>query len=239
MTPEIRDRLFKLADENYRAFSSRLMPGIDNIIGVRMPDLRKIAKQIAKEDWRLYFNDYSINQHSGNHISNNHYFEETMLEGLILGYAKTDFDEIAPYIKNYGAKINNWALCDSFCIGLKITRKNPDAMLGIIKENLASGKEFHVRFGAVMLLCHYVDEKYIDKIFVLVDKVKANGYYAQMAIAWLISECFAKFPEKTMDYLKKNRLDNFTFNKTLQKITESRKISDATKKIIKSMKRKL
>lgn len=105
-------------------------------------------------------------------------------------------------------------------------------------RNLSSKQEFEMRFGIVMLLNFYVEEDYIDKVLVLLDKAKNESYYVKIVVAWAISDCYVKFPEKTMEYLKNNTLDDFTYNKSLQKITESLKIDKETKEYIRSMKRK-
>lgn len=227
MNKTIREQLFQLSDKKYQKFSSSLLPNTDNILGVRLPDLRKIAKSIAKEDWR-------------NLICNadNEYFEEVMLQGMVLGYVKTNIEELLKYINDFIPKIDNWSLCDSFCNGLKFTKQNMKTVWAFIQPFLSSNKEFEVRFGVVMLLNFYITEEYIDKMLKLLDNINQPGYYAKMAVAWAISICYVKFPSKTMNYLKNNNLDHFTYNKSLQKITESLKIDKQTKTIIKNMKRK-
>ena len=104
--------------------------------------------------------------------------------------------------------------------------------------HLSSKEEFEIRFGTVMLLNYYIDDGYIDRVLLLLDGIKHEGYYVKMAIAWAVSICFVKFPEKTMNYLMQNTMDNFTFNKSLQKITESLRVDKETKIIIRGMRRK-
>lgn len=224
----IREQIFELADEEYQKFSSSLLPNTDNILGVRLPQLRKLAKAIAKDDWREFMANYDSK-----------YFEEIMLQGLVLGYAKADIEEILQYVADFVPKIDNWSVCDSFCAGLKFTKNNMERVWNFIQPFLSSNKEFEVRFGVVMLLDFYINDEYIDKVIKSLDAIKHPGYYAKMAVAWTISICYIKFSKQTMEYLKNNTLDDFTYNKSLQKITESLRVDKETKIIIKSMKKKL
>lgn len=223
----VRERIYELVDEGYRQFHCKLVPGTDNILGVRLPKLRELAKQLAKGDWRNYILTAQDN-----------YYEELMLQGLVIGYAKADIEEILCYVAAFVPKINNWAVCDSFCNSLKTTKKHPARVWEFLQPYLLSRNEFEMRFGIVMLLSFYIEDEYIDRLLGLLDGAKHEGYYVKMAVAWAISICFVKYPEKTMAYLKQNSLDNFTYNKALQKIKESFRVDEETKTIILNMKRK-
>jgi 3-methyladenine DNA glycosylase AlkD len=225
MHKAIREQLFELAEENYQKFSSALLPNINNILGVRLPTLRKLAKVIAKDDWRRFIS-----------MADSDYFEEVMLQGMVIGYAKADIEEILQYATDFIPKIDNWSVCDSFCNGLKFTKNNMESVWDFIQPYLSSKKEYEVRFAVVMLLNFYIDEEYIDNVLKLLDNVKHDGYYVKMAVAWAVSICYVKFPEPTMKYLKNNSLEAFTYNKSLQKITESLQVDKQAKIIIKSMK---
>jgi len=227
MEKTIRESIFELEDEKYRQFHSKLVPGTDNIVGVRLPRLRDLAKRLAKGDWR----DSILS-------TKDDYYEEIMLQGLLIGYAKTDIEEILRYIASFVPKISNWAVCDTFCNSLKITKKHMEQVWEFLQPYLRSHEEFQMRFGVVMLLTFYIEDKYIDRVLESLDSAKHEGYYVKMAVAWAISICFVKYPEKTMAYLKKNTLDDFTYNKALQKITESFRVDKETKARIRSMKRK-
>ena len=222
---EIRKELFKLQDKKYKEFHSTLCPNTDNIIGVRVPELRKLAQKIAKED----FDTYLIN-------AKNDYYEEIMLQGMVIGYAKINFEQTASYLKSFIPKIYNWAVCDTTVAGLKITKKHKEEMWEFLKQYLKSKKEFELRFAIVMLLDFYITEEYIGEVLKILNTVKHEGYYVKMAVAWAISVAFVKFPERTMELLKNNELDDFTYNKSLQKIIESYRISEETKKKIRKMK---
>ena len=223
----IRERLLQLSEGEYKKFNSKLLPGIENILGVRMPLLKNLAKEIVKDDWRNYLS-----------MADNYYFEEILLQGLVIGYSKADIEEILRYIADFVPKINNWAICDSFCAGLKITKKNMSQMWNFLQVYVTSSKEFDIRFAVVMLLDFYIVDDYIGDVLSLLDKINHEGYYVKMAVAWTLSVCFVKYPEKTMIYLKESNLDTFTYNKALQKITESFRVEKDVKEVIRSMKRK-
>lgn len=223
----IREELFILADEKYREFHNGLCPNNDNIIGVRVPNLRSLAKEIAKEDWRNFI--------KGN---KNEYYEETMLEGFVIGYAKMDLEERLEWISKFVPKIDNWAVCDCTCSTFKFIEKNREAVWDFIQKYLNSNKEFEVRFGIIILLDYYLTEDYIDKVIEKLDKIKQQDYYVKMAIAWTLQVAYVKNKEKVISYLKTSNLDNFTYNKALQKMTESNRISKEEKDLLRKMKKK-
>lgn len=223
----IKERLLLEAEKDYKKFSNSLIPNINNILGVRLPVLRKIAAEIYKtNNWQdfLKFNDCE-------------FMEETMLQGMIVGLIKQEPEEILDYVKDFVPKINNWAVCDCFCSGLKFTRKNKQLVWEFIQPYFYSTEEYEIRFAYVMLLSHFIDNDYIDKILKLIDEFKDERYYAKMAAAWTLSICYVKFPQKTFDYLKVSRLKNWTFNKGIQKICESYRVNKTDKEILKTMKR--
>ena len=228
MYKKIRQDLLNLADKKYKDFHSSLCPGTDNIIGVRVPVLRNYAKKLSKQE---NFKDYiSFNKTI--------YYEEVMLQGMLIGFIKnTDIKEILTTVKDFVPKIDNWAVCDIFCAGLKVVNKNKETVWNFIQKYLKSKKEFELRFALVMILDYFTDEKHINEVLNIFDNVKHDGYYVKMAIAWAISVAFVKFPETTMKYLKQNNLDDWTYNKGLQKICESLRVSKETKEKIKKMKR--
>lgn len=227
MKKKIREQIMELAEEDYRKFSAALIPNINNVLGVRIPLLRTLAKQIVKEDWRKYL-EYADNE----------YFEEVMLQGIVIGYVKTDIEEMLRYVADFVPKIDNWSVCDSFCVGLKFTKANKARVWDFLQPYLMSGKEYEIRFGVVMLLDYFIEEEYIDRVLQLLDTIHHEGYYVKMAVAWAVSICYVKLPERTMTFLKSNALDDFTYNKALQKITESYRVDQETKKMIRNMKRK-
>jgi 3-methyladenine DNA glycosylase AlkD len=227
MDKTIKEQLLEMADGEYQIFSAALIPNINNVLGVRLPELRKLAKKMARGDWRTYLED-----------AETEYFEEIMLQGMVIGYVETDIEEILRYVADFVPKIDNWSVCDSFCTGLKFTKTNREQVWNFLQPYLSSKNEYDIRFGVVMLLDFYIEEDYISTVLQLLDNAKHEGYYVKMAVAWAITICYVKLPELTMTYLKSNSLDDFTYNKALQKITESFRVDLETKKLIRFMKRK-
>lgn len=228
MNDIIRERILKMIDSDYQKFSSALIPNVDNVLGVRMPELRKVAKEIAKGDWRSYLKN-----------AEDEYFEEVMLQGLVIGYVNADIEELLGYVAAFVPKIDNWSVCDSFCVGLKFTKQHKERVWSFLQPYVVSENEYELRFGVVMVLDYYIEPEYIDRVLSLLDRVQHEGYYAKMAVAWALSICFVKLPDETMKYLAgENSLDLFTYNKALQKITESMRVEQDVKVLIREMKRR-
>ena len=221
---EIRQQLFLLADNKYKSFMNTLIPGCNNIIGIRMPILRKIAKNISQSE-RISFIQTTPK-----------YFEETMLQGLIIGMEAKKTDDMI-LIKNFIPKINNWAVCDTFCSSAKFMKSHPAECLQLILPYLKSTSEFEVRFALVSLLNHFTTQKYLPLIFHILDDFNHKGYYAQMSAAWLLSICFIKFPNETTNYIKRSKLNDQTFNRAIQKIIESKQTKKTIHPLLKKLKR--
>lgn len=219
---EIQKELLSLADEPYRQFQNRLIPGADNILGVRLPALRSMARRLLKEKGPSCLE----------HLTDETY-EELQLQGLIVGAIREEVGEKIKRIRKFVDKIDNWAVCDAFCTSLKFTRKNQALVLDFLKPYVFSAREFEARFAAVMLLSWYVDEEHILETLQLLDRIKQPDYYASMAVAWAVSVCYVKFPEITMEYLTEwNTLGEDTYRRALQKILESRRAEEEQKQQI-------
>ena len=224
----IRKELLELKDEEYGKFQKKLCPDTNlEIIGIRIPKLRNLAKELAEEDYKYYINSIE-----------NKYFEEIILEGLIIGYCKVDIYEKLKLIKEFVPKIDSWSITDTFCPTLKIKEKDLEKVWDFIMPYLKSNKEFEVRFAIIMMLDYYITDQYVDEVIECLDKVDNEGYYAKMAVAWTLAEIGIKYYDKLIKYLKgNNKLDTFTYNKTLQKLRESYRISSEQKEELKKMKR--
>lgn len=225
----IKEELISLADEKYKKFHSNLCPGTDNILGVRVPVLRNYAKELSNK----YSTDYLLNE------IDEEYYEEIMLKGMLIGLnKKLERKELEKYIKEFAPKIDNWAVCDVFCAGLKITKKYKKEMFELIKEYLASKREFELRFAIVMILDYYIEKEYLEKDFNIFNQIKSDKYYVKMAVAWAISICLIKFYNETIEYLENNTfLDNWTYNKAIQKAIESYRITNEQKHELRKMKK--
>lgn len=227
---EVRKELEALAEEEYRVFHSRLMPETGHpVLGVRVPALRKLAGRLARQEGAAYLEQIREEEET---------YEEVLLYGLVLALLKEPFAAKLSRLPDYVKKIDNWAECDIVCGTLRECRRYPEEALAFIDTCLSSGREFEVRFGVVLLLDHLIDESHIDGVLDRLEVVCHPGYYVKMAVAWALSVCFVKFPEKTMERLKRGRLDWETYQKTLQKIVESDRVDGETKQVIRGMRRK-
>ena len=223
---DIRKELEKQADKKFQKFTAALIPNIDNVLGVRTPILRKMAKEL-----------YKSGEYTGMFEIPSKYMEENMLKGMIIGLFKKPAKEVLLYVKDFVPTIDNWAVCDCFCCSLKMTRDNLALVWNFIQSYFKSEKEFEIRFAYVMLLNYYLVDDYVDKVLKLIDEFRDDRYYSKMAVAWLVSICYIKYPDKTEKYLKKSKLDNWTYNKSIQKIGESLKVDKKTKSQLKLMKK--
>lgn len=222
----VREQLFAKQDLKYKEFHSSLCPNVDKIIGVRVPELRKMAKEIALQDYAQFLEQ-----------SKDEYYEELVLQGLVIGYAKISIEETFKYLEIFVPKINSWAVCDTTCSNLKITKKYMKEMWKFLEQYINSKNEYEIRFALVMYLNYYLTDEYIDEILHKVDKITNKEYYVQMAIAWLLSFAYIKQKEKTEMYLLKNNLDEFTQNKAIQKICESYRVSKENKDKLRKLKK--
>ncbi len=225
----IKQELQNLIDSEYAKFNQKLCPDTKKkMLGIRVPVLRKLAQKIVKEyNWQEFLKQADDN-----------YFEEVLLQGLVIGYAKIPIDEKLEYIKWFVPKIDSWAISDTFCPTLKIKPQDLPKVWEFIQSYLNASQEFYVRFAVIMMLDYYITDEYVDNVIEKLDKISHEGYYVKMAVAWTVCEIGIKFNEKAMKYLKgENHLDKFTFNKALQKMRESYRIDPKQKEILKQMKR--
>lgn len=218
--------LFALADTKYKEFHSGLCPNTDNIIGVRIPKLRELAKTIAKQEGIEFLQKIDTT-----------YYETLMLYGMVIGYAKLTLEERQKYLDIFVPEIDNWAVCDCCTSTYKFTNQNMAQMWEYIQKYLHSGKEFEIRFAVIMMLDYYLTDEYIDQVLEYLNNIRHDGYYVKMGVAWAISIAFIKYEEKTRKLLRQNKLDDFTYNKALQKIIESNRVSKEVKDAIRKMKR--
>lgn len=223
----VKEILLSHKDSKYSEFSSGLIPGENTIIGVRLPVLRKLAKEIAKGDFHDYF------EKSCNDMR---YFEEVMLKGMVIGYLKVEDEEYWNYVADFVPLINNWSVNDSFCAGLKRISAQLDFGWEFLQKYLNSNKEFELRFGIVMLMNYFLVEDYAYRAIELVASRSHEGYYARMAIAWFMATAYAKFPKATIDTLNIRKFDDWTYNKAIQKMLESNRIGAEEKSVLRKMK---
>ena len=222
----IQSKLFELQDIKYKEFHSKLMPTIDpdSIIGVRTPDLRKLAKTIYKEN---YIADFLADlPHK--------YYEENNLHCAILSLLYKEPTTLINEAEKFLPYIDNWATCDMF--SLKSLKKYPDILYPHILKWIGSDKTYTVRFGIVSLLNNYLDDNFKPEMLKIVADIKSDEYYINMAIAWYFSIALIKQYDCAIEYFKKPYMKKWTHNKSITKAIESRRISDTTKAYLRTLK---
>ena len=223
----IEKELFKLQDKKYKEFQIKLIPTTspENIIGVRTPDLRNLAKDLIKENnYKEFLNELP-----------HKYFDEKQLHAFIISGLK-DYNECINYINEFLPYVDNWATCDQ--MSPKIFRKHHDKLFKDIKVWLKSKKTYTIRFGIGMLMEHYLDEDFKEEYLELVSKIRSEEYYVNMMIAWYFATALAKQHDKTINYIENNKLDKWVHNKTIQKAIESYRITNEQKEYLRSLKNK-
>ena len=219
------EKLFKLQDKKYQELQYKTIPNIENIIGVRTPELRKLAKEIVKE------NNYKSFLEELPHK----YFDENQLHGFIISEIK-DYDECINYTNKFLPYIDNWATCDQ--MSPKVFKKNKDKLLKEIKVWIKSKETYTIRFGIGMLMSYFLDEDFDKKYLEIVSKIKSKEYYVNMMIAWFFATSLAKQYKDTITYIEDNKLDIWVHNKTIQKAIESYRITSSQKEYLRNLKRK-
>lgn len=219
---EVRERLFQWQEEGYQKFSSSLIPGVERMLGIRIPMLRKLAREyVACRDWKdcLEWEEPL-------------YFEEKLLQAYIIGLAKDDIGQIEEALGRFIPTVDNWSVNDALCSSLKIARKYPEQIWNLLMKYRDSDKEFEVRVVAVTLMAQYLNDIYIDRVLEVLGSLPVQGYYTSMGIAWAFATSWAKYPDKTRAFLQEHPIDRDTYKKTLQKCIESRRISSEEKAAI-------
>lgn len=214
---ELRERLKALAEPRFQAFASSLLPGVDNLLGVRLPQLHRIAKDIARHNREAIFHEESPPQS----------MEETMVRGMLIGYAPASIpiQERLRELQLFLPYITNWSICDSCCATYKFTKEHREIVWQFLHPYLHSAKEFEARFAIVMLINHFIQEERWSRAFLQqLPHIPCSGYYAEMAAAWCICEIHARYPQLTTPLLAEGaHLREAIRTKALRKIKESRK----------------
>lgn len=222
---ELINYLFRLRDEKYLEFNSKIVNTPSPMIGVRTPLLKQFAKNIYKEEL-LSFLD----------LLEGKYYEETLLEGFIIARIK-DKEIFDSYFSNFLEKIDCWATCDMGLASMKQLGKD-EKYFTLAKKYIKSNKEFITRSGYIIMMYYFLDENHINEVFDILSSAKESKYYyVNMAKAWLISVCYVKFKDKTLEFLLHSKLDTFTYNKAIQKIIESNRVDKIDKEYLKTLKR--
>ena len=222
---EIQERLFELQDEKYRDFQVKLIPSVDpaTVIGVRTPELRKLAKELAKRD------DIDMFLAALPHD----YFDENQLHAFILSGMK-DYAGCMAGVCAFLPYVDNWATCDQ--MSPKAFRKNKDDLLVHIKDWLQSDKTYTIRFAAGMLMEHFLGDDFDAAYPELVAGTSSDEYYVNMMRAWYFATALAKQYESIIPFIEEKKLDSWTHNKAIQKSVESYRITPEQKAYLKTLK---
>ena len=215
-----RQQLAANCDPVFREFVKPFIRTPLKIVGVRIPVLHSIAKEIARTDAEGYLKERPDQA-----------FEETVLRGLVIAYAKKDNAWRLNALKAFIPRVQDWAACDVVCAALKPLRKEREAFLAFLEPYLYSKSEFEARFALVSLMDHFLTPEYVNTVFAKIKKVNDTPYYVMMGKAWLIATAARKFPKETVDFLKKAKLGEETKKATLRKIKDSRAVMPEVKRI--------
>lgn len=220
----VRQKLLELADENYREFNSKLMPTVEKstVFGVRTPVLRKFAKEFFKDPRADDF--LTALPHK--------YFEENQLHAFLVEQIK-DFDRCVLVVEAFLPFIDNWATCD--CFSPAVFKKEPDRLLPYIEKWLTSSHVYTVRYGVVMLMRYFLDERFDEKHLKTVADLPTDYYYLSMVVAWFFATALAKQYDAALPYIQNRLLDKATHNKAIQKAVESFRVSEKHKVYLKAL----
>ena len=224
MTDDILDRLTDLAqgNESYAAFNQRIVNTKMPVIGVRVPDLRRLARELAP--------DMSAADISKLLTAKNESFDYVLLCGLLITHARLDDQTAIDLVKQYLPHVDSWAHIDIFVE--KKRRFAGEMWQDFALECLQSEAEFTVRYGVISLMTNFLDESHVDQVFAALRGIKYDGYYVKMALAWLYATAAVNFFELTLAELENEHIDAWTRNKAYQKMRESRRFTPEEQEII-------
>lgn len=226
MYQDFRTKLLSLSDDKYREFCIRGIPSKRPFLGVRIPEIRELIKDIPSSDFAEFLNTEPLA------------IEEVLARGFLIG--RLPYAEMLKYYDSQIKLLDNWCTVDTFCASLRKVIKHHEADFfdQKIEKLLDKKDEFAVRAGLVSLLDFYVNPDYLAVIFDRVSKLKTRDeYYIKMAIAWLLAECFIKFPDETYAYLKISNLPKWTLRKTISKICDSYRVDKSLKEEAKKLRK--
>lgn len=221
---EIREKIFSMADENYKDFQAKLMPTVDRnkVIGVRTPALRFFAKELYKAGrYDAFLSDLP-----------HKYYEEDNLHALLIDKIK-DFDECIAEVERLLPFIDNWATCDM--LRPKVLKTEPEKLYEYICKWLVSDKVYTVRYAIGCLCSFYLDDNFRPEHLSAVAEIRSEEYYINMMIAWYFATALAKQYDSTIAYLQQRKLHEWVHRKTIQKAVESYRISSETKMYLRSL----
>lgn len=224
----VKKALLSSREEKYRDFSSNLAKDTElPLLGVRLPVLRKMAAQIVKEDARGFLDSCDFSS-----------IEMILLYGFVLGRLRSGIQEALRYFGRALPHIDSWVTCDTLCQSFKQARKHPAETWAWLMQQRDSEEPFVLRVVAVMMLSHFLTDDYIDDVLQVIDTTRCDAYYYKMGAAWAVATAMGKFRDKTFAFLETCHLDDWTYNKAIQKMIESYRVSDEDKALLRKVRRK-
>lgn len=225
LNDEIRQRLFEMSDEKYKSFLSKLIPGELNIIGVRAPEYKKLAKKLLPSVTLDYLgNPYLF------------YHEECIFLGYIIANLELDLKQRLYYIDKHIHCLKNWASCDFWVSNFKFFAENKEIVKPYLEDKLiSSDNSFVRRFCICSLFVYFIDGIYDTDVAKIFSEIKVNTYYEKMAVAWGVAELMFKNNTLALEILENKKLDVWTHNKAIQKSCESFKIAPDKKQYLKTL----
>lgn len=223
----IQEKLFEYQDLGYREFNSKLIPNIDKetMIGVRIPDIRKIEKSLSTEEKEEFLLKLP-----------HKYFEENMLHGIIISNMK-DYNKVITNLEKFLPYVDNWAVCDS--ISPKVLKKNIEKVITNVLSWIKNNHTYVCRFGIGMIMQLYLEDEYFKRTYLdIIAEIKTEDYYINMMRAWTFQVALVKQWKEAIVYIEKGLLDEFTHNKTISKSCDSYKVEKEKKEYLKTLRRK-
>ena len=238
---EIKKELELNAKSSQSPYYTKVVPNALPSIGVKIPVLRTLAKRIAKGDYEMFLREFP-----------EEYLEHQALKAFVLGYIKVgpscDIHALLKLATDFVPSIHDWMVNDAFCQTFAIARKYPDEVYVWLMQYVNAGQpsdsesdfdpsgEYPQRVVAVLLMSHFLNDNYYEKVLDILPKLKHDGYYTKMGVAWAVATAYAKYPEATKVLLDKHVLDTWVHNKAIQKMIESYRVSDSDKVMLRTMK---
>ena len=221
----LQERLFTMQDKQYAVFQAKQTPGVpmDSFIGIRVPMLRKFAKELMKEAECEEFL----------HQLPHEYYDENMLHGLLISEVK-DYEECIQLTDCFLPFVDNWAVCD--IMSPKVFAKHKKELLAKIKTWSKSTHVYTCRFGIETLMSHYLDKDFKAEYLEIPASVRSEEYYVKMMVAWFFATALAKQWDQAIPYIEQRRLAPWTHNKTIQKAIESYRITPEQKEYLRTLK---
>lgn len=205
------------SDIKYREMTIRIIPNIpaDSIIGVRSPDIKRIAAKYRKQDVSGFLDELP-----------HRYLEEYHLHAAFLNGIK-DYEECMERVETFLPHIDNWAVCDG--LAPKVFAKHKPELLEKTPGWYASGHTYTIRFATGCLMRWFLDEDFETRFLDMAAAVRSEEYYVNMMTAWYFATALAKQYDSALPYITERRLDKWTNNKAIQKAIESFRVTDEHK----------